>query len=218
MYGLNDIDAALFRAIEENDLKGVQAALDAGANVNVRGPNDTTPIHYAVVHAKEAVTALLLEHNARPNVFDVNHLSPLHNAVALKNFSMVKLLEEAGADINLQQKMDAPTPLHLALAWDRAQGGMERVHFLLERGADPNVRMFALFDNWTPQEFLEDKKDKTEEEKELIELFREFANRKMAPNAPADKKPPEDPSSGESESLKRIREAQKRAKGKYRLS
>ena len=61
-----------------------------------------------------------LRTGANPNDPDQSGTAPIHMAVAKGSTPLVKLLIEAGADVNLRMKDDDMTPLHCA-AWQIIQ-------------------------------------------------------------------------------------------------
>jgi len=68
-------------------------------------------------------------------VVDENRRSALHFAAALGKPACVKLLAEAGADVNLQDK-EGYTPLHMAAGYMHTAA----MTALLELGADPQIK------------------------------------------------------------------------------
>eukprot|EP00879_Flechtneria_rotunda_P032310 GHRR01035493.1.p1 GENE.GHRR01035493.1~~GHRR01035493.1.p1 ORF type:complete len:325 (+),score=122.96 GHRR01035493.1:432-1406(+) len=79
----------------------------------------------------------MLKHgrNILSQVVDDNRRSALHFVAAIGNVKSVKLLADAGADINLQDK-EGYTPLHMACGYMQT-GAMSA---LLEAGADPLIK------------------------------------------------------------------------------
>ena len=93
---LNPKDKALFKAIKKKDLAAVQAAVDDGADVNVKTPGNVTALILAVRTGPDIVK-YLLEKKADPNVIGNNGITAL--AIAKKNNleDIVKMLTDAGA-------------------------------------------------------------------------------------------------------------------------
>ena len=59
-------DAALFRAIGRDDVAGVEAAIDAGADLNARQGHNHTALSRAVANDSAPVVGLLLDRGAGP--------------------------------------------------------------------------------------------------------------------------------------------------------
>lgn len=78
----------------------VKMLLAAGADVNKPSPDDTTPL---IVSRDPVLVRLLLQHGANPN-FRPNKRAdtPLLDAIFRGNLGKVKLLVQAGADVNAQ--------------------------------------------------------------------------------------------------------------------
>jgi len=108
-------------------------------------------LHYMVaVKSKEAVS-ILLDIGADPNLQASDGSTPLWTAMILKQFEIIQLLVERGADINSREKTHGDTPLHAALV----EGRKDIAQYLLDHGADPELRnnlgisprQMELFDN-----------------------------------------------------------------------
>ena len=74
--------------------------IEKGANVNARGVNQKTPLHWAAFAGNTEVAALLIEKGADVNARDVNQKTPLDWAVSQGNTEVAALLVEKGADVN----------------------------------------------------------------------------------------------------------------------
>ncbi len=181
MHGLNERDSALFTAAAQNDRAGVQAALDAGANVHARNEKGQTPLHVAALHAQGGVVQLLLDHDANPNAFDDRGETPLHVAVSLGKFGVCDILLTNDANIEAQRDFHSPTPLFSAFNADslRDTDG-EHMRYLLEKGANPQASIFRIGKYWTILDILQDKKSQTVRDKKHIELLKEFMAGKTA--------------------------------------
>jgi ankyrin repeat protein len=61
--GLQDghLDAALFRVLRNADRHAVGSLLGKGANVNAKGEDGNTPLHYAALYAGADCMKLLLD-------------------------------------------------------------------------------------------------------------------------------------------------------------
>ncbi|XP_065312556.1 ankyrin-3-like isoform X3 [Gordionus sp. m RMFG-2023] len=114
--------------------------IDKGAEIDVKGKNDVTPLHVATHYDKPALVSLLLERGADPLAKANNGYTPLHIA-AKKNdtITIAHMLVSAlpGSDKH-KNGVDAKsrsgfTPLHLATQ----AGNADMTEFLLRCGADP---------------------------------------------------------------------------------
>ncbi|WP_341814104.1 ankyrin repeat domain-containing protein [Wolbachia endosymbiont (group A) of Nomada flava] len=95
-----DLDKELLISTEEGDLEKVRDSIRQGANVNVQGRQDWTPVFWAIQKNNFNIIELLLDNNADIKVKDNEGWTPLHWAVQLDSLNVVKYLVEKGADIN----------------------------------------------------------------------------------------------------------------------
>ncbi len=102
-----------------------------------------TPLHEAAGKSLVDLVRLLVDHSANVNARDKFNNTPLRmcasNAqsfASLESFKQtVQILLDAGADINAGTTINT-TSLHSVVKW----GNAEAVKFMLDRGADPNIR------------------------------------------------------------------------------
>lgn len=135
------------------DVDRLRAALDAEPGLVTRFTNDGwTLLHLAGFFGHVEAVRLLLERGSDANVFSINAMrnTPLHAGLAGPlGIDGVRLLVEAGADVNARQH-GGYTALHAA-----AQNGrIEIVDLLLDRGADPNA---ATEDGRRPVDFARER-------------------------------------------------------------
>jgi ankyrin repeat protein len=112
---------ALLMAARENSLPGVRALVDVGADLNIPDRDGTTPLLMAIVNRHNDVAKLLLERGADVKPADVAGMTALYAAVDLR---------QLGSLIN------RPTPKPTGEI-----DNLEIVSMLLDRGANPNVRL-----------------------------------------------------------------------------
>lgn len=120
------------------DIERLRAALDAEPGLITRFTHDGwTLLHLAAFFGHADAVRLLLERGSDAGALSINQMrnTPLHAALAgPMGVDGVRLLVEAGADVNARQH-GGYTPLHSA-----AQNGkMEIVDLLLDRGADADA-------------------------------------------------------------------------------
>jgi len=110
----------LLYAARDGRMDTVRLLLDAGADINARDANDITPLIIAITNNHPDVARLLIDKGADLKAIDWYGRSPLWAAVETRNMDVDNASFENSID-------RAP---YLAL-----------IQLLLERGADPNVRM-----------------------------------------------------------------------------
>lgn len=95
-----------------------------------------TPLHLAAHYGHPETVAILLHNNTPVNIRSANQMAntPLHAALAGRRADVVKILVDAGADVNARQH-GGWVPLHSAAA----NGDRAMVDLLIARGADRNA-------------------------------------------------------------------------------
>ncbi|MCL2793379.1 MAG: ankyrin repeat domain-containing protein [Spirochaetaceae bacterium] len=136
----------LFYAISNNTFRAVDMLIKSGADVNITNEYNQTPLIHAAGRRRETsndVIISLLDAGADVNAYDRYGLTPLIYALVEDyDFTIIQKLIEKGANIN--HLSDATfTPLNLtplmaiALFTDHRSS---LILYLLELGADPNIR------------------------------------------------------------------------------
>lgn len=108
---------ALILAAREGSRDCVQLLLKSGADANQTSTDGSSPLLVAVQNGNYGVAAYLLEHGANPNLANKKNWTPLYLTVKNRN-------QESTA-------VPGPSP----------EGALEFMRALLDRGADPNVRI-----------------------------------------------------------------------------
>jgi len=181
-----DIDAqsstgntALMLAIDRGKIDVALTLIEAGANLEIKGQKGWTALHNAASGGDKGykeVAEGLIKHHASVDALSETLLTPLHEAAGKSLVDLVRLLVDAGADVNARDKfsntplrmcasnaqsfanletfkqtvqilLDAgadinsgttinTTSLHSVVKW----GNIDAVRFMIEHGADPNIR------------------------------------------------------------------------------
>ena len=100
----NDINKALFEAIDEGNVEAVKSAIAAGADVNAKDEDGCTPLH----GCRDAdIAKALINAGADVNAINKCGNSPLFNIRFRRGFDhsgiseIVDILIDAGADLTL---------------------------------------------------------------------------------------------------------------------
>jgi ankyrin repeat protein len=128
-YQLNELVAAqggltpLLLAAREGHIESVQTLLTAGANVNQVSAGDrTTPLLIATINGHFDLARLLLDTGGDPNAASENHATPLYGALNCE-WAPKALYPQPRAQVNQKTTY------------------LELMKALLDKGADPNVRL-----------------------------------------------------------------------------
>jgi ankyrin repeat protein len=124
--------------VSHNALHRVTVLLEYGADVNGRGREGLTALHYAVRGGDLAVIRCLLEHGADVGAHDPDGLTPLlhltKTRAAPDHVAVLELLAEYGADLDARNGTG-----ETLLFFYARQGNAPAVRWLLAHGADPHV-------------------------------------------------------------------------------
>lgn len=126
----------LYEATEKNQTETALRLIKQGAKLDYDENADTT-LTLSIRNRNSELTRALLEAGANPDFAESTYnVTPLHMAAQMSNFELVKLLiDKYKVNINHRSK-SGRTPLIVAAEFN---SGIEIVHFLLLRGADPNA-------------------------------------------------------------------------------
>jgi len=116
----------LIDAVWNNDFNLVKKLINEGADVNIKGKFDNTPLHDA---KSVEVAELLVKNGAGVNINNSVDSTPLHYAMSVE---IAELLIKNGADVHAANIFDN-TPLHYAK-------NVEIAELLVKNGADINVK------------------------------------------------------------------------------
>jgi len=131
----------IFEAIQNNDIKAVEAYINRGGSVNIvsTATANITPLILAVENDRLEIVKLLIDEKADVNIMDSTGNTALIMAVRNDNAELVKLLIRAKADPNLHinnQGHEFTTPLWLAVD----KSSYEITKLLIKAKADVNIK------------------------------------------------------------------------------
>lgn len=86
---------------------------------------------------KQSQALALLKFKADPNIAQNEGDTPLHRAVAKRNFSLVKLLLDYGADPNFKNRVYSRTPLHICFI---SESKTDILFKLVEKGGNLGIK------------------------------------------------------------------------------
>jgi ankyrin repeat protein len=121
---------ALLIAARDGDAETARRLLDRGANVNVKGTLDFTPLHWALHMNKRDLFNVLVDFGADIDTPSIHGDTPLHIAATKGSLEMIGRLLALGAKIDARRK-DGQTPLMLA----KANNNDEAAALLVRLGA-----------------------------------------------------------------------------------
>lgn len=133
----------LYDAVRANNKEKVRRILESNTvntiDLNKYSNFDAfTPLTASSSQGYDDIIRILLEYDVNKDKEDKNdfHLTPLGHAINANHLTTVKLLVEAGADINLTTGFPSKrSPLEHAVISDN----LEVLKYLLEKGANPNT-------------------------------------------------------------------------------
>jgi ankyrin repeat protein len=133
-YMANEIEEPQKPSIEDT-IKGLEASLRAGIDVNVQDEKNATALMYACTfeNQKGDIVKYLLDAGADINLEDENGFTALWYAISSSNNEAVDLLLTAGSNVNHQSKIGY-TPLLYAVQ----SGHIEVIDKIISAGADIN--------------------------------------------------------------------------------
>jgi hypothetical protein len=132
--------SALHVAARAGAISTVRKFLDLGASVHLKSARDPlkmtslmTAMHFAAEGGHEDVLQLLLEHGASPDVRNESGSTPFMRAARSGSLRALKVLYDAGVDINAEK--DGFTSLFESVAHCRPRIASQLLHW----GADPSI-------------------------------------------------------------------------------
>jgi len=127
----------IFTAAQKGTIEDVKYFLKKkGSDINAKGHNGFTPLHYAAVGGNAEITKFLVSKGADVNAESKGGSTPLAAAAQGGNIEVAKLLIAKGANVNAGRKSGRSTPLHYAAY----SGHAEFTKFLVSAGADVKAK------------------------------------------------------------------------------
>ena len=127
---------ALHWAAHWDELTIARALLGAGAQVDPVNDYGVAPLSLAVLNGSSAMASLLLDAGADPNLALPSGETPLMTASRVGTTSVATRLIDEGAHVEHAESVLGQT----ALMWALAEGHLDAVRLLLDRGADVHRR------------------------------------------------------------------------------
>lgn len=110
------VDVDLFQAVMADDARALQRALAAGANPNGKEPSGLTPLFFCALHGDGyQLASQLIRAGSRVEGLQIDgaRISPATVAVATLNYPLLRVLQQAGADLK-QVDEEGRNLLHVA--------------------------------------------------------------------------------------------------------
>lgn len=125
--------ADIFTAFQEGDKEKVIEYINDGNDVNIKGPQDITPLMAASVMGYLEIAELLIDKGAEVN-YQVRGFNALTLACRMNYTDIAKLLLENNSKVNIVS-FEGHTPLYFSLEYDNK----EVFDLLIAYGADVNL-------------------------------------------------------------------------------
>ncbi len=113
-----------------------------GTDFNGVGPDGMTALDAAILKDNRQIVAQLLKSKPRLNEDAANHPTPLMAAMVIGDPTIVRMLIQAGADVNAKTR-DGVTPLLGAIISPTRERAADAVDELISAGADVNAQSNA---------------------------------------------------------------------------
>ena len=132
--------SALIASTRANDVAGVKAALEGGADINEREPSSgQTALMAGTLAGSSAAVKLLLEKGADKTIGENDGFTPVHGAGFQGRADLLVLFANHGIDLHAVHSKDQFQGYHRA-CWGGEQRHTDTVAMFIELGVDPGVR------------------------------------------------------------------------------
>lgn len=148
-YAWADPSDDLWKALKALDATAVEAALAAGADVNKPDATFGVPLNYAAAFGDKAIVSSILKY--KPNLeaeHPANKFTPIFSAVTWGNVDAVKLLLDAGANINKTLQVGN------LLTNSFGAGNGPIIKLILDKGMDVKKNYPTIGAEWPPAIFF----------------------------------------------------------------
>ena len=135
------LNGKLIEAMERRDVRAVYRLVNAGADVRARTREGHTVLILAAQWGEVSLVRFALKRHPEVDVADGSGMTPLSHAAWKGRGAVVKLLLDAGANIEVRDTYLRQTPLMWA-AQMKSPRHTDAVNALLTRGADTEARDF----------------------------------------------------------------------------
>lgn len=145
-------------AIEKGDLKLIKHLISVENIVNWESSEGETMFSWAVKYDKYEIAKYLIEVGAIVKGYHhgIGENCPIHNAVRNRNYDMVKLLIENGADVNVVNERKESI-FHIAFDCSgQPKEKFEMIKFLANLNVNPNLKAIYEHKQYTPFEVAKD--------------------------------------------------------------
>ena len=137
---------ALHWAVSKNEMDIIKIILDRGGDVNAQThQHNETPLHYAAQKDFAKVAAELIARGALLEDQQVHGNTPLMEAAGKGAVEVIRVLIDAGANVNAKGSETHYTALHRAAETDQS----EVAKLLIQAGADVNAKSSEEYDSQT---------------------------------------------------------------------
>ena len=134
-------DISIHQAVKDGNIEVIKQRLAAGTDVDEKDV-DLTPLHFAAVHGRKEIAALLIAEGADVNTKDRWGKTPLHFAASKGQKEVATLLIAESADVNAKTTIQngyGATPIE----WAIEEGHTETVDLLREHGGKTGEELKA---------------------------------------------------------------------------
>lgn len=109
-----ELDWPIHKAACAGCLEAVEAMLDAGVPIDIKGDGGYTPLQYAAKYGHLNIVQFLVQRGADINLGNDWNWTPLHHAAHYSRYEITKFLLEAGANTQIVDNVYFKTPLSWA--------------------------------------------------------------------------------------------------------
>ena len=99
-------DISILDAIDEGNIEAVKQHLAAGADVNAKARDATTPLHLAALKGQKEIAELLIDEDANVNAKGTGGRTPLNTAIIFGRKEIEDLLRKHGGKTKRELKAE----------------------------------------------------------------------------------------------------------------